>query len=141
MTGGILSNFCPVLFLKYRQISLIITEKYTHVYLRRQIHVHLYENIFDWGLLGGMSQNKKKSISLFQTSSRKIGDCWEGKFQNRKYIFLCFRQAQGRLEIVGRGCLKIYSANEDDTGTYTCRAENLLDSVDSDASLVVLGKY
>jgi hypothetical protein len=49
--------------------------------------------------------------------------------------------AQGRLEIVGRGCLKIYSANEDDTGTYTCRAENLLDSVDSDASLVVLGKY
>jgi hypothetical protein len=43
------------------------------------------------------------------------------------------------LEIVGRGCLKIYSANEDDTGTYTCRAENLLDSVDSDASLVVLG--
>ena len=116
MTGGILSNFCPVLFLKYRQISLIITEKYTHVYLRRQIHVHLYENIFDWGLLGGMSQNKK-------------------------YLFLCFRQAQGRLEIVGRGCLKIYSANEDDTGTYTCRAENLLDSVDSDASLVVLGKY
>lgn len=49
-----------------------------------------------------------------------------------------FKQAQGRLEIVGRGCLKIYSANEDDTGTYTCRAENLLDSVDSDASLVVL---
>jgi hypothetical protein len=70
----------------------------------------------DWRLLGGMSQNKK-------------------------YLFLCFRQAQGRLEIVGRGCLKIYSANEDDTGTYTCRAENLLDSVDSDASLVVLGKY
>jgi hypothetical protein len=57
-------------------------------------------------------------ISLFQTSSRKIGDCWEEKSQNIKYIFLCFRQAQGRLEIVGRGCLKIYSANEDDTGLF-----------------------
>jgi hypothetical protein len=91
--------------------------------------------------LGGEVSKYKIYISLFQTSSRKIGDCWEEKSQNIKYIFLCFRQAQGRLEIVGRGCLKIYSANEDDTGTYTCRAENLLDSVDSDASLVVLGKY
>ena len=67
--------------------------------------------------------------------------CKWGSSQIIKYIFLCFRQAQGRLEIVGRGSLKIYSANEDDTGTYTCRAENLLDSVDSDISLVVLGKY
>ncbi|XP_071140063.1 neogenin-like isoform X13 [Mytilus edulis] len=49
-----------------------------------------------------------------------------------------FKQAQGRLEIVGRGSLKIYSANEADSGTYTCRAENLLDSDDSDASLIVL---
>lgn len=56
------------------------------------------------------------------------------------HFLFTFRQAQGRLEIVGRGSLKIYSANEADSGTYTCRAENLLDSDDSDASLIVLGR-
>jgi hypothetical protein len=53
--------------------------------------------------LGGDVSKYKIYISLFQTSSRKIGDCWEEKSQNIKYIFLCFRQAQGKLEIVGRG--------------------------------------
>ena len=44
--------------------------------------------------MGGDVSKYKIYISLFQTSSRKIGDCWEGMSQNIKNIFLCFRQAQ-----------------------------------------------
>jgi hypothetical protein len=36
----------------------------------------------DWRLLGGEVSKYKIYISLFQTSSRKIGDCWEGMSQN-----------------------------------------------------------
>ena len=36
----------------------------------------------NWRLLGGEVSKYKIYISLFQTSSRKIGDCWEGMSQN-----------------------------------------------------------
>ena len=36
-----------------------------------------------------------------------IGDCWEGCLKIKKNLFLCFRQAQGKLEIFGRGSFKI----------------------------------
>lgn len=44
----------------------------------------------------------------------------------------------GRLTIVGSGSLRVTNATEADTGVYTCRADNAIDSADADAVLTVL---
>jgi len=42
--------------------------------------------------------------------------------------------------MIGAGSLQIYNVREEDSGTYTCRAENNIDSDDADATLRVLGR-
>ena len=51
-----------------------------------------------------------------------------------------YRATQGRLQLTGRGNLQIHNVNESDSGMYSCRAENMEDSVDADAELKVVGK-
>ncbi|KAK3580125.1 hypothetical protein CHS0354_034065 [Potamilus streckersoni] len=46
--------------------------------------------------------------------------------------------SHGRLAVIGGGNLQILNLNEKDDGTYTCRAENSIDSADADAKLTVL---
>ncbi|XP_069102429.1 neogenin-like isoform X7 [Argopecten irradians] len=52
-------------------------------------------------------------------------------------ITIDFTQTQGRLTVVGAGSLQIYQVREEDSGTFTCRAENPIDSEDADATLTV----
>ncbi|KAL3885049.1 hypothetical protein ACJMK2_025148 [Sinanodonta woodiana] len=46
--------------------------------------------------------------------------------------------SHGRLAVIGGGNLQILDLQEKDDGTYTCRAENSIDSADADAKLTVL---
>ncbi|XP_021359106.1 neogenin-like isoform X7 [Mizuhopecten yessoensis] len=52
-------------------------------------------------------------------------------------ITIDFTQTKGRLTVVGAGSLQIYQVREEDSGTFTCRAVNSIDSEDADATLTV----
>ena len=52
-------------------------------------------------------------------------------------LFVFFREEESRFSLVGQGSLQIRDLQEVDSGSYTCRASNLEDSVDSEASLTV----
>lgn len=43
--------------------------------------------------------------------------------------------------MIGQGSLQLQNLREGDTGTYTCRAENVEDSVDSGANLELQGNF
>ena len=56
-------------------------------------------------------------------------------------FIVLFSGAGSRYRIKGQGSLYINNVTEADAGTYICRATNLEDSADSEASLVVHGKW
>lgn len=54
---------------------------------------------------------------------------------------LVFSSTQGRLKLKGAGSLQIFNVQPFDAGTYSCRSNNLEDSIDAEATLTVLGNY
>ncbi len=49
------------------------------------------------------------------------------------------RHLDSRFSLVGQGSLQIDALQQEDRGTYTCRATNAEDSVDAEATLTVHG--
>lgn len=56
------------------------------------------------------------------------------------YVCILYR-GSSRYAVRGQGSLYISSVTEADAGTYICRATNLEDSVDTEATLTVHGMY
>ena len=50
------------------------------------------------------------------------------------------RHLDSRFRILGQGSLQVDDVKHEDIGTYTCRAANLDESTDAEASLVVHGQ-
>lgn len=53
---------------------------------------------------------------------------------------VCVCSGGGRLSVRGQGSLYISNVTEADAGSYICRATNLEDSVDAEATLIVHGR-
>lgn len=51
---------------------------------------------------------------------------------------IIFNSTQGRLKLKGAGSLQIFNVQPSDAGTYSCRSNNLEDSIDAEATLTVL---
>nr|XP_034321559.1 neogenin isoform X1 [Crassostrea gigas] len=51
---------------------------------------------------------------------------------------IIFNSTQGRLKLKGAGSLQIFNVQPFDAGTYSCRSNNLEDSIDAEATLTVL---
>lgn len=54
-------------------------------------------------------------------------------------ISLCY-SSSGRYQRLGAGSLLISNVSNRDQGKYTCRGDNLVDAVDAEVSITVLGE-
>lgn len=57
-----------------------------------------------------------------------------------KILLLFYSDLDIRFHIIGSGSLSVENVIESDAGTYMCRAQNSEDSVDSSATVDILGK-